>query len=116
MEAFLNPYTVSLSCRDRIDIEFQSFILQEEKGKSLSLAKFHFSDKEDNGYRIVVVVDFSNKKFNFSYNVISVYADIISYEEVGGNFRFKCTTNLFEFDAYVCISELWEQKGKAIFD
>lgn len=63
------------------------------------------------------VVTFSNnlQRIGISHGAWSFALDVVSTQEVDGNYYFKCATDLCRVDLYICEQNIWKEKGEAIF-
>ena len=63
----------------------------------------------------IATIDFQKNRIGLSYGQWIFAFDLLSKNEVDGNYHFKCTNDFCRADIYICESDLWKERGETIF-
>lgn len=93
------------------------FRVQMKEEDVLGTKLFVECDREGivNPHGGLVAIESNLRRITMSYNAITVKLDVMKTKEVDDNYHFKCVTDLFRADVYICEECLWRQKEEAIF-
>lgn len=106
-------YEFCIDFHNGIVIEYQSIFLNIEDSSKLSVCRC--DDGSIKSTQGICSIDLSTSSLTFMYDVFFLAAKIDEHKEIGGNWKFSCSTDSLKFNVYIVDVDVWSDNVEAIF-